>query len=467
MLFTSNVFLYAFLPLFLAVYTLSPKSWKAWTIAVFSYVFYGWWRPDFVLLMWVSTLLDFSCGRGIERDRARDGTGKRWVVLSCVVNLGLLAYFKYANFGVDTLNALLAELGHAPLRWTDVVLPVGISFYTFQTLSYTIDVYRGHAQPVSRFRDFACYVSMFPQLVAGPIVRYRSIAEQLRHREHSAQLASIGLVVFQAGLAKKVLLADTFALVADGGFDGVAAGGTLNCAEAWVTALAYTFQIYFDFSGYSDMAIGLGLLMGFRFPVNFDRPYTAQSISEFWRRWHISLSSFLRDYLYVPLGGNRKGRFRTYVNLSVTMLLGGLWHGAAWTFVAWGAYQALWLILERLSGVQPQSAGLPGVLRNALTFVIVVFGWVLFRADGIDVASSVARSMLGLQDGGLGTLAEWNPLLSAAFLAAPVVVWGFRTTQDYAQRPPRWWIAALTALFLLSLVHLQRAANVPFLYFQF
>lgn len=216
-------------------------------------------------------------------------------------------------------------MGHDQISWTAVVLPVGISFYTFQTLSYTVDVWRGDAEPASSFRDFACYVSMFPQLVAGPIVRYRSVAEQLRTRTHSLKKTAIGVLIFQPGLAKKVLLADTFAIAADVGFGA----DSLTVIEAWTAALCYTFQIYFDSSGYSDMSIGLGLVIGFQFPLNFNRPHISRSITEFWRRWHISLSSFLRDYLYVPLGGNRKGALRTYVNLALTMLLGGLWHGAA------------------------------------------------------------------------------------------------------------------------------------------
>ncbi len=464
MLFTSNVFLYAFLPLFLAVYFATPNRWRSWTIAAASYVFYGWWRPDFVLLMWLSTVVDFNCGRGIERDRTKGRTGKRFVLLSCLANLGLLAYFKYANFGIESLNGILASLGHDSIEWTQVVLPVGISFYTFQTLSYTIDVYRRDADPVSSFRDFACYVSMFPQLVAGPIVRYRSVAEQLRSRTHSLSLASTGALVFMAGMAKKVLLADTFAIAADAGFEAP----TLTFVEAWVASLSYTFQIYFDFSGYSDMAIGLGLLMGFRFPINFDRPYVSKSITEFWRRWHISLSSFLRDYLYIPLGGNRKGPVRTYVNLALTMLLGGLWHGAAWTFIAWGAYQGFWLIVERLSGRRSFYAWLPEVLQNAVTFVIVVFGWVLFRAETMDDALRIWGSLLAFGGAdGSGLLIEWNRLQTAALIAAPLVVWGCRTTQDHAKSLRPWWTVAVFLLFLVSLVHLHRAANVPFLYFQF
>jgi len=472
MLFASGLFLYGFLPVFLALYYLTPRGFRSLTLALASYVFYGWWRVDFVLLMGVSTILDYNCGRAIVRAQLRAGPdspgasrpGRRWVVLSAVANLGLLAYFKYANFGIDSLNALLATMGYGRIRWAEVILPVGISFYTFQTLSYTIDVYRGQAPPVRRLRDFMCYVAMFPQLVAGPIVRYNTIADQLHSRTHTWNKFGRGVLAFQAGLAKKMLLADVFASLADQAF----AAEALTTSDAWLGALAYTLQIYFDFSGYSDMAIGLGLMMGFRLPVNFDRPYSSISITDFWRRWHISLSTFLRDYLYIPLGGNRKGRVRTYVNLALTMLLGGLWHGAAWTFIAWGAYQGLWLIIERLSGRRSLYGFLPKPGQFALTFVLIMFGWVLFRADTIDGAVAHWGSMLGL-----GVDAAANPILTIrprhlimAALAVPIL-WGLPTTQVLVQRTPRLWVIALQPVFLLSVLQLHYQDHVPFLYFQF
>ncbi len=468
MVFASNIFIYAFLPLFLALYYATSQRGRAWVIALASYLFYGWWRPDFVALMWASTALDYSCGHGIARDRTRGRTGRRWVVLSCVANLSLLAYFKYANFGIDTLNHLLVELGARPLPWAAVILPVGISFYTFQTLSYTVDVYRRQAEPVESFRDFACYVALFPQLVAGPIVRYRSVAEQLRERSHTLAKFAAGVMLFLTGLTKKVLLADTLAVPADRAFSAEA----LSALEAWIGALAYTLQIYFDFSGYSDMAIGLGLMIGFQFPVNFDRPYTSRSITEFWRRWHISLSSFLRDYLYIPLGGNRRGPVRTYVNLGLTMLLGGLWHGAAWTFIAWGAYQGFWLIVERLAGQRALYASLPRALHVPSTMVIVVFGWVLFRAPSMPDALAYMGAMLGLGETAAmrGFGAGWvglDRLQLAAFVVAPIVLYGFRTSQAQVERLRPAWCAAVACLAVIALVHLLRASHVPFLYFQF
>jgi len=461
MVFASSIFLYGFLPAFLALYYLSPRGLRSLTIALASYVFYGWWRPDFVLLMLVSTLVDFHCGRSIRRGRERGRRGKRWVVLSVVVNLGLLGYFKYANFGIDTLNAVLAGSGHAPLAWARVVLPVGISFYTFQTITYTVDVYRDQAPPVRRFADFLCYVSMFPQLVAGPIVRYSQVARQLHERTHTLEKFFAGVVAFQIGLAKKVLIADVLGQVADGAFRAP----VLSTLDAWRGVLAYTFQIYFDFSGYSDMAIGLGLMIGFHLPINFDRPYASHSITDFWRRWHVSLSKFLRDYLYIPLGGSRLGPLRTYANLAATMLLGGLWHGAAWTFVLWGAYQGFFLIVERLIGKRAPYGWLPRPFQIAATFVLVMFGWVLFRAPDLASVGRVAGAMLG--GGSAGAALEVRPIHLVAFVGAAAVVWLAPTTQRIVRGLRPGFALAFQPVFLLALVQLHFQDNVPFLYFQF
>ncbi len=466
MLFASGLFLYYFLPIFLALYFLSPRKMKSVTLAVASYVFYGWWRPDFVLLMWISTVVDYTCGIKITRAResGEERPGRNWLWLSVVVNLGLLAYFKYANFGVESFNALLLSMGSEPMRWTEVILPVGISFYTFQTMSYTIDVYRGSSPKVKSFRDFACYVAMFPQLVAGPIVRYNTIAEQLHSRTHTIGKFYRGVLAFQSGLVKKVLIADVLASLADDAF----AASSLHAADAWLGTLAYTFQIYFDFSGYSDMAIGLGLMMGFNLPINFNQPYHSIGITDFWRRWHISLSSFLRDYLYIPLGGNKRGPIRTYINLSATMLLGGLWHGAAWNFVAWGAYQGFWLTIERLAGKRSLFSFAPKALQIAGTFVLVMFGWVLFRAVDLGHGARHMLDMFGIHTGMTDpTHLSYAPAYGIAGLIAAAVVWGFPTTQRLIQRPRSPWVFGLQLLFLLALLHLHYQDHVPFLYFQF
>ncbi len=462
MVFASGIFLYFFLPTFLGLYYLAPKRGKAFVIAISSYVFYGWWRPDFVILMWISTVVDFYCGKAITRARAEKRRGKRWVWLSCCVNLGLLGYFKYFNFGVDTLNAIFVEFGAEPWSVMEIVLPVGISFYTFQTLSYTIDVYRGTANPVSRFRDFMCYVALFPQLVAGPIVRYNTIEDQLRSRTHTPGKFYRGLLSFQSGLVKKVLIADVLGGLADAAFDG----GGLCSTHAWFGCIAYAFQIYFDFSGYSDMAIGLGLMMGFRFPINFNQPYRSISITDFWRRWHVSLSSFLRDYLYIPLGGNKKGPIRTYINLSLTMLLGGLWHGANWTFIAWGAYQGFWLVVERLSGKRALYAKAPVFAQILLTFVLALFGWVLFRAGTLSEAWTYLSAMFGADGGASGVLGIRRIHLLAA-AAGAIVIWGLPTTQELVHGAKARWALPLQVCFWVALLHLHHVDHVPFLYFQF
>jgi alginate O-acetyltransferase complex protein AlgI len=464
MVFASGVFLYYFLPLFLALYYLSPRRGRTLVVALASYVFYGWWRPDFVLLMLLSTVVDYTCGERIVAERSRGRDPKRWVWLSVCLNLGLLGYFKYANFGVDTLNAMLANAGYDGVEWTKVILPVGISFYTFQTLSYTVDIYRGHAQPVKSFTDFMCYVAMFPQLVAGPIVRYSSIADQLHGRTHTVGKFYRGVLAFQAGLTKKLLIADVLGDLADQAFSG----HPLGVLDSWLGTGAYTLQIYFDFSGYSDMAIGLGLMIGFSLPVNFNSPYHSRSITDFWRRWHISLSTFLRDYLYIPLGGNRLGSLRTYVNLSVTMLLGGLWHGAAWTFIAWGAYQGFWLVLERLAGKRSLLGWLPRRLHVPATMVLVMIGWVLFRAESLPEAGAHIAAMFGFGGEGAGlTALSVRPLHLIAGTAGVLVVWLTPTTQELIRRLPTWWALGLQPLFVLSLIQLHHASQVPFLYFQF
>ncbi len=466
MVFASGIFLYLFLPLFLLFYYASPRRWRSATIAVASYVFYAWWRPDFVVLMWISTGLDYHCAQAIVRDRAAGQRGRRWVVLSVAVNLGLLAYFKYFNFAVDTLNHIFLPFDGPVLELGKVILPVGISFYTFQTLSYTIDVYRGVAKPVKVFRDFMCYVAMFPQLVAGPIVRYNSIADQLHDRRHTLDKFYRGVLAFQTGLAKKILIADVLGNVADEAF----ANPALSTFDAWVGILAYSFQIYFDFSGYSDMAIGLGLMMGFRLPINFNQPYRSVSITDFWRRWHISLSRFLRDYLYISLGGNRKGTLRTYLNLSVTMLLGGLWHGANWTFVVWGGYQGFWLVLERLCGKQAVYGWAPKPLRIALTFVVVMIGWVFFRAADLSSALHFLSSLFDFSSGAGDTtqhVLTLRPIHLLAAVAGAAVVWLFPTTQQLVARARPAWVLSLQVAFLLAVLQLHYEDHVPFLYFQF
>ncbi|MBL8769685.1 MAG: MBOAT family protein [Planctomycetes bacterium] len=478
MIFASQIFLFWFLPLVLVTYFIVPKSMRSLHLTLASLVFYGWWRIDFTALMLFSTVLDFVIGGVIGRAGQRLAAlppgspeaiqlarrRKLVLTLSICANLGLLGYFKYMNFGVDSLNAILTTMGFPGVSWPKVILPVGISFYTFQTMSYTIDVYRGEAPPVRNIVDFSCFVTLFPQLVAGPIVRYQTLAEQLRERTHTWDKFALGASLFQIGFAKKILLADTVSRIADASF----ALQTPSTMEAWLGSVAYAFQIYFDFSGYSDMAIGLGLMFGFEFPVNFDSPYKSRSVTEFWRRWHISLSTWLRDYLYIPLGGNRGSEKRTYFNLLITMLLGGLWHGAAWTYVAWGAYQGVLLAFERFTNRRPLYWRTPVVVQVALTFVITLGGWVFFRATDIGQAGRFLAAMVGFGEGDAGSRRfavddlQWLALGACAFIA-----WVLPNSNQVARERTPWIVFGAALAFPLAICHLYFQRYSPFLYFQF
>jgi len=483
MVFSTHIFLFYFLPAVLLVYYLAPKKWRNIFLTLASYVFYGWWQPWFVFLMFGATMLNYWCGRFVAASEPGSRRRKVALVVAVVGSLGLLGFFKYFMFLEGNLNSLIALFGAGALPMLKVILPIGISFYIFQSLSYPLDVHRGWAPPVRTFADFACFVSLFPQLIAGPIVRYNTVAEQLRSREHTVQKFASGVALFTLGLAKKILLANTAGRIARvifgaGGASVIAgqadaAPGIENpmVLDAWFGIVAYTFQIYFDFAGYSDMAIGLGRMLGFEFPKNFSAPYRADSITDFWRRWHISLSTFLRDYLYIPLGGNRKGPRRTYINLTIVMLLGGLWHGANWTFVLWGAYHGALLACERWLGKKPLYASLPRVARILITFVLVAFGWVLFRSDTIGDAVHYFGAMFGL------TATTGASLLASAELYTPtnflsmalcVLVLIF-PIQSFEWVKKLSWpkVVAIALLFGWSVVVMLTQAFNPFLYFQF
>jgi alginate O-acetyltransferase complex protein AlgI len=468
MVFTTQVFVFYFLPLFLLVYYKLPYGWRNLWITLASYVFYGWWQPWFVGLMLFTTVMDFMWGQVITRPGATPVQRKLAVAACVVMNLSFLGFFKYYMFAADTLNQLLAAVGAKQFRVLRVVLPIGISFYTFHSMTYIIDLYRGHATPAKSFSGFSAFVALFPDLVAGPIIRYKTLAEQLRAREHTVARFASGLAIFIVGFAKKILLANPCGQAADAVFDAAHPGAL----EAWVGALAFAFQIYFDFCGYSDMAVGLGRMLGFEFPRNFDAPYRSESITDLWRRWHISLSSVLRDYLYFSLGGNRKGAPRTYFNLAVVMVLGGIWHGAKWNFVFWGAFHGLLLAVERWRNKRSVYEALPRPGRIGLTFLLMLFSWVLFRANNLTDAMDYYRAMLGL--GSAGNLA---PLLGAMIytpyhLLILAVCAGlvFQPLQahDWAQSPVTWRRTGILApLFVFSLMTMFAQAFNPFLYFQF
>ena len=396
MIFPSYIFVLAFLPLVLCGwYLIRSYRAKLAFLTAMSYVFYGWLDYRFVALMLASTLLDYHCGRKIAETNS-PATRKRWLICSIAGNLGSLGFFKYYGFFTQSCADLLAVIGiDASLPVLNVVLPLGISFYTFQSMSYSIDIYRGQCKPTGDLLLFTAYVSMFPQLVAGPIVRYSDIENQLgtlRHQKTNHEQICDGAWLFVIGLVKKIWIADVLAPVAALAFDTESSPQMIT---AWVGTLCYTFQIYFDFSAYSDMARGLGLMMGFTFPINFNSPYKSANISEFWNRWHITLSHWLRDYLYIPLGGSRCGSAKTLRNLGITMFLGGLWHGAAWTFVVWGVFHGALLMThatwKRLTRVQ-----LNRTLAIGVTFVSVMVGWVFFRAHSLEGAGSVLAGMFGL-----------------------------------------------------------------------
>jgi alginate O-acetyltransferase complex protein AlgI len=390
------------------------------------------------------------------------------MIASICANLTLLAFFKYFNFGVDSYNELADRLGMPGLDLTlRVALPLGISLYVLQSLSYVIDVYRGHSTAIKSFIDFLCFETMYPQLVAGPIIRYSEIEDQLIHRTSTPMKFARGVAFFSLGLAKKVVLANPCGKIADLAFEA----GSLAPLEAWYGVTAYAFQIYFDFSGYSDMAIGLGLMLGFVFPKNFDSPYKSHSITEFWHRWHISLSAWLRDYLYVPLGGNRKGPVRTYVNLFLVMLIGGLWHGAAWNFVAWGALHGLLLASERLRGKAALYGGLPAPVRVGITFTLVLVTWVFFRAAGLGHAFAYLGHMVGIngprESAGLLTGIVYQPYYLCTFLLAGLIVWSAPQTWDWSRTLTLPKAAAVMAVLVLSVVVLATQSYNPFIYFFF
>ena len=466
MLFNSYEFIFFLLPVVLAGYfLLLPKGWRHGWLALCSFVFYGWWDYRYCGLLLLAICIDYFAGGRIATtpDPAKR---KRWLLLSICSDLGMLGFFKYYDLGAGTANAVAQWAGSSSglLPVLHLVLPVGISFYTFQSMSYSIDIYRGHARPARSFIDFACYVSLFPQLVAGPIVRYHELDNQLRVRTHSWAKAGAGIVLFVLGLSKKVLLADAVAPMANWGFSQA----SLGFAGAWSSLVAYTLQIYFDFSGYSDMAVGLGLMLGFQFPQNFHSPYKSASITEFWRRWHISLSSWLRDYLYIPLGGNKKGPVRTYVNLFSTMLLGGLWHGANWTFALWGAYHGALLALERMNGKRGFGWRLPHSLQVALTFALVMFGWVLFRSPTMAGVARMAAGLAGLNGwGGAFPLADAGALNWAAWLFCLALVFCARNTWEIRWRPSVRLALGLAILFLVCVATFLVNTSSPFLYFQF
>jgi alginate O-acetyltransferase complex protein AlgI len=384
MVFSSLTFLVYFLPIFLIIYNLLPKSvnLKNIFILISSILFYSWGGPKFIFVILGVTLLDFLLVSQIEKFRDIKNKKRLFLILSVSLNLGLLFYFKYFNFFIDNLNAVGGLLGSNTIHVAKILLPIGISFYTFESITYSVDVYRNVHKPLSNFWEYQLYIIFFPKLIAGPIVRYHDMSDQITGHvaNENAHDKLQGFIQFCIGLGKKVLIANVMGSQADAIMNMDAA--TINTTAAWIGAIAYTFQIYFDFSGYSDMAIGISRTMGFKLPENFNNPYTATSITDFWRRWHITLGAWMRNYLYIPLGGNRVSNSRLYLNLAIVFIASGLWHGASWNFILWGAFHGLFLILDRifLLNILNKIGRIPSII---ITFFIVVVGWVIFRIEDI------------------------------------------------------------------------------------
>ncbi len=464
MVFSSLLFLFRFLPIVLLGYYILPKKFRNLFLLILSLVFYAWGEPTFVILMLVSIVVNYIGGIAVDSKR-----GSRWakiaLLLTVIVDIGLLAIFKYTGFAFDNINAVFGTS-----LVSKIVLPIGISFYTFQMLSYVIDVYRGGTPVQKSIIKFGCYVSLFPQLIAGPIVQYKTVAEQLDSREETGELFADGVKRFVVGLAKKVLIANNvgalWTTVSEMDFS------TLPTLTAWIGIIAFTFQIYFDFSGYSDMAIGLGKMFGFRFLENFNYPYISRSITEFWRRWHISLGSWFRDYVYIPLGGNRRGFAIQLRNILVVWLLTGIWHGASWNFVLWGLYFGVILILEKLLLLKLFDK-LPRVFSHLWAILLFVYGWVIFAIEDVGAIAEYTRALFG----GTGIAYDKESLylltnnalifIIALVASTPFVKMLFAKVQRFPRTAYALSLAFIVLGFVFSLVYITASSYNPFLYFRF
>ena len=468
MVFSDSVFICVFLPIVLAGYYICPKRLRNSFLLLVSLVFYAWGEPKYVFLMMFSIAINYAFGLLLDRNRKNVRLSKALLALSVVIDIGLLCVFKYTDFVITNLNrAFNADIG-----LVNLALPIGISFYTFQAMSYTIDVYRDDVKVQRNILDFGMYITMFPQLIAGPIVRYSDVEAQLKERSVSAEDFASGICRFVVGLGKKVLLANQIGALWDQIY---ALGGETSVLMAWLGAIAYTFQIYFDFSGYSDMAIGLGRIFGFKFPENFRYPYESKSITEFWRRWHITLSTWFKEYLYIPLGGNRKGMARQILNLFIVWALTGFWHGAGWNFVMWGLYYFLFLVLEKLFMLKVLDK-LPAFVRHIYALFIIVIGWVIFACDDTSVLLPYLGSMFGANGltGGLDlylltTRAALLVILCIASTQLPKRLAAFVGRKLCLGEESAFCIKAAATILLLALCMMFLVVDSynPFLYFRF
>ena len=453
------------MPIVLALYYLTPKRFRNVTLFAVDLVFYAWGEPVFVILMMVSIIINYIAGILLGKFRERKALSKWILIADVAVNLGLLGFFKYAGFIGETLNVVLPFLN---LPVIEVALPIGISFYTFQTMSYTIDVYRNTVKVQKNLIAFGTYVSLFPQLIAGPIVRYEDVASQMMDRRENLEQFTKGVKLFLVGLAKKILIANEMGCLWDTIRNSAGESGALG---AWVGIIAYTFQIYFDFSGYSDMAIGLGRMFGFEFIKNFDYPYISKSITEFWRRWHISLGTWFREYVYIPLGGNRKGLGRQIINLGVVWFLTGLWHGASWNFILWGLYFGVILVFEKMFLLKVLKKA-PAVVSHIYSLLLIVLGWVLFYFEDMGKLGEFAARLFGADGFAMSgfvavTVVSYLPLLIAAAVAStPLAAFLYKKIKS---KPVLYVIdnSACILSLLLCTSKLVSSAYNPFLYFKF
>ncbi len=475
MVFSSLLFLFRFLPIVLLLYFIAPGNLKNLVLFLMSLLFYAWGEPVYVVLMIFSTVVDYTHGMLVHRFKESGKiSAAKWIVFSsAVINLALLGFFKYSNFLIDNINQIFGS----GIENLDLSLPIGISFYTFQTMSYTIDVYRGDAKVQKNIISFGAYVALFPQLIAGPIVQYKTIDEQLNSRIITLEGFAAGIRRFVIGLGKKVLLANNIGILWDGIYAGTMAGDEVSVLMAWIGAAAFAFQIYFDFSGYSDMAIGLGLMFGFKFNENFDYPYESKSITEFWRRWHISLGTWFREYVYIPLGGNRKGKLFQLRNIFVVWMLTGIWHGASWNFMMWGIYFGIILIIEKF-WLMKYLEKLPGFVRSVYTMFLVLISWMLFAFESLAAGTGYIGIMFGINAAGFADDKALYTLISYGIIFLMLIVGSTQLPKKIATKV---WEklgdesvsmtiisnVVLVVILMVSIAFIVDASYNPFLYFRF
>ena len=480
MVFSSTLFIFFFLPTLLLGYYLTPAKLKNLYLTLASLFFYFWGAPSFLLLFIFSSLVDYLISILMLKFEFDKGRMKKLLIISIVWNVGLLGYFKYFNFFILQFGTLMADLGLTAPRFAKVILPIGISFFTFHKISYVVDVYRKVSKPVTNFIDYLLYISFLPQLIAGPIVRYHEIESYIKARKISVDDIYAGLVRFIIGLSKKILIADPMAQVADHAFS--LKSDVLTFEYSWLGIICYSVQIYFDFSGYSDMAIGLARIFGFKFPENFNKPYLAQSFTDFWKRWHISLSRWMKDYLYIPMGGSRTSTLKTYRNLCTVFLLSGLWHGANWTFIFWGIYHGTFLVMDRVF-LENFLNKVPKFFRVSFTYIFVLFGWVLFRSDSIGHSYTYYSALLDISNQGIQKFIPRASVISDhgifTLVIGLIVIFvfearffsQFKLSQSIHSNYPRasfvLYNLMLFVFFLLSVMMIESANYSPFIYFQF